>query len=227
MVSGLQLATCQHDAKAKGQQVGAATNSEMKFSPFFSNQKWMICRAAKAYPKTTPAKAAPPILSRRSILSQQSQQSAPKTASSASNDKEVWVFVCGFDLKWSFVYVTSFFLDLAAAKYVELCRKSSEAVESWDDSRAMCTSTAGHFVAARKVRLDVYPLWVSGWKLLQMPSIVFASSLHFHHHFMIYASNLQPSQDKALRVLGSEKANLHPAKQYTSQHETRLLEWTV
>lgn len=158
MVSGLQLATCQHDAKAKGQQVGAATNSEMKFSPFFSNQKWMICRAAKAYPKTTPAKAAPPILSRRSILSQQSQQSAPKTASSASNDKEVWVFVCGFDLKWSFVYVTSFFLDLAAAKYVELCRKSSEAVESWDDSRAMCTSTAGHFVAARKVRLDVYPL---------------------------------------------------------------------
>ena len=109
MVSGLQLATCQHDAKAKGQQVGAATNSEMKFSPFFSNQKWMICRAAKAYPKTTPAKAAPPILSRRSILSQQSQQSAPKTASSASNDKEVWVFVCGFDLKWSFVYVTSFF----------------------------------------------------------------------------------------------------------------------
>eukprot|EP00434_Breviolum_minutum_P008104 symbB.v1.2.007145.t1/scaffold435.1/size205859/20 len=64
MVSGLQLSTCQHDAKAKGQQVGAA------------------------YPKTTPAKAAPPILSRRSILSQQSQQSAPKTASSASNDKE-------------------------------------------------------------------------------------------------------------------------------------------
>ena len=34
MVSGLQLSTCQHDAKAKGQQVGAATNSEMKFSPF-------------------------------------------------------------------------------------------------------------------------------------------------------------------------------------------------
>ena len=121
----------------------------------------MIC-PAKAYPKTTPAKAAPPILSRRSILSQQSQQSAPKTASSASNDKEVWVFVCRFDLKSSFVYVTSFFSDLAAAKYVELCRKSSEAVESWDDSRAMCTSTAGHFVAARKVRLDGYPLRVSG-----------------------------------------------------------------
>lgn len=59
--------------------------------------------SAKAYPKTTPAKAAPPILSRRSILSQQSQQSAP------SNDKEVWVF-CGLDLNSSVYVEISFWI---------------------------------------------------------------------------------------------------------------------
>ena len=96
--------------------------------------------------------------------------------------------------------MTSFFLDLAAAKYVELCRKSSEAVESWDDSRAMCNhSTAGHFVAARKVRLDCLSL-----ASLRVKTFADCQALSLLIHCTSIISSSTPPicsrpQDKALR----------------------------